>query len=162
MHIVMVEPEIPGNTGNIARLCAANHITLHLVKPLGFLLDDKHLKRAGLDYWSLVDVVVHENFEEVQEKYKGHRFFYLTTKAEQCYADIQFQQDDLLVFGKETKGLPESLLKQYPESCFRIPMADKARSLNLSNSVAIVSYEALRQLGFPDMARSGIGIKNLK
>lgn len=162
MHIVMVEPEIPGNTGNIARLCAANHITLHLVKPLGFLLDDKHLKRAGLDYWSLVDVIVHENFEEVQEKYKEHRFFYLTTKSEQCYADIQFQQDDMLVFGKETKGLPESLLKQYPESCFRIPMADKARSLNLSNSVAIVSYEALRQLGFPDLARSGIGIKNLK
>ncbi|MCH4179655.1 MAG: tRNA (uridine(34)/cytosine(34)/5-carboxymethylaminomethyluridine(34)-2'-O)-methyltransferase TrmL [Megasphaera sp.] len=162
MHIVMVEPEIPGNTGNIARLCAANHITLHLVKPLGFSLDDKHLKRAGLDYWSLVDVEVHENFEEVQEKYKGHRFFYLTTKSEQCYADIQFQDDDMLVFGKETKGLPESLLKQYPSSCFRIPMMDKARSLNLSNSVAIVSYEALRQLGFPDMSRSGIGIKNLK
>lgn len=162
MHIVMVEPEIPGNTGNIARLCAANHITLHLVKPLGFSLDDKHLKRAGLDYWSLVDVEVHENFEEVQEKYKGHRFFYLTTKSEQCYADIQFQDDDMLVFGKETKGLPESLLKQYPSSCFRIPMMDEARSLNLSNSVAIVSYEALRQLGFPDMSRSGIGIKNLK
>lgn len=162
MHIVMVEPEIPGNTGNVARLCAANHITLHLVKPLGFSIDDKHLKRAGLDYWSLVDVQIHENFEEVLEKYKGHRFFYLTTKSEQCYADIQFQYDDMLVFGKETKGLPEELLKKYPESCFRVPMIDKARSLNLSNTVAIVSYEALRQLGFPDMAKSGIGIKNLK
>ena len=127
----MVEPEIPGNTGNIARLCAANHITLHLVKPLGFSLEDKYLKRAGLDYWPLVDVVIHENFDEVLEAYKGHRFFYLTTKAEQCYADIVFQQDDMLVFGKETKGLPEELLKKYPESCFRIPMADKARSLNL-------------------------------
>ena len=162
MHIVMVEPEIPGNTGNVARLCAANHITLHLVKPLGFSIDDKHLKRAGLDYWSLVDVQIHENFEEVLEKYKGQRFFYLTTKSEQCYADIKFQYDDVLVFGKETKGLPEELLKKYPESCFRVPMIDKARSLNLSNTVAIVSYEALRQLGFPDMAKSGIGIKNLK
>ena len=158
----MVEQEIPGNTGNIARLCAANHITLHLVKPLGFSLEDKYLKRAGLDYWPLVDVQVHENFAEVQEKYKGHHFYFLTTKSEQCYADIRFTPDDLLVFGKETKGLPESLLKQYPQQCFRIPMVDKARSLNLSNSVAIVSYEAMRQLGFPDMAKSGIGIHNLK
>ncbi len=161
MHIVMVEPEIPGNTGNVARLCAANHMTLHLVKPLGFSIDDKHLKRAGLDYWSLVDVQIHENFEEVLTTYAGHRFFYLTTKSEQCYTDIQFQEDDLLVFGKETKGLPEELLKRHPESCFRVPMIDEARSLNLSNTVAIVSYEALRQLGFPGMARSGIGIRHL-
>ena len=162
MHIVMVEPEIPGNAGNIARLCAANHIHLHLVKPLGFSLEDKYLKRAGLDYWPLVDVHVHENFQEVQDEFQGHRFFYLTTKSEQCYADIHFQEDDLLVFGRETKGLPESLLKQYPESCFRIPMVDKARSLNLSNSVAIVAYEALRQLGFSGLGKSGVGIKNLK
>lgn len=161
MHIVMVEPEIPGNTGNVARLCAANKMTLHLVKPLGFSIDDKHLKRAGLDYWHLVDVQVHENFDEVLEKYKGHRFFYLTTKANQCYADIQFQEDDMLVFGKETKGLPEELLKQYPDSCFRVPMAEEARSLNLSNTVAIVSYEALRQLGFPGMAKGGVGIDHL-
>ena len=146
MHIVMVEPEIPGNTGNVARLCAANHISLHLVKPLGFSIDDKHLKRAGLDYWS----------------YKEHRFFYLTTKSEQCYADIQFQEDDFLVFGKETKGLPEDLLKANPERCFRVPMVEDARSLNLSNTVAIVSYEAMRQLGFPGLAKSGIGIKNLR
>ena len=123
MHIVMVEPEIPGNTGNVARLCAANHITLHLVKPLGFSIDDKHLKRAGLDYWSLVDVQIHENFQEVLDKYKDHRFFYLTTKSEQCYADIQFQYDDMLVFGKETKGLPEDLLKANPERCFRVPLS---------------------------------------
>ena len=161
MHIVMVEPEIPGNTGNVARLCAANHITLHLVKPLGFSIDDKHLKRAGLDYWSLVDVQIHENFQEVLDKYKDHRFFYLTTKSEQCYADIQFQYDDMLVFGKETKGLPEDLLKANPERCFRVPMVEQARSLNLSNTVAIVSYEAMRQLGFPGMAKSGIGIKNV-
>ena len=162
MHIVMVEPEIPGNTGNVARLCAANHITLHLVKPLGFSIDDKHLKRAGLDYWSLVDVQIHENFQEVLDKYKDHRFFYLTTKSEQCYADIQFQYDDMLVFGKETKGLPEDLLKANPERCFRVPMVEDARSLNLSNTVAIVSYEAMRQLGFPGLAKSGIGIKNLR
>lgn len=162
MHIVLVEPEIPGNTGNIARLCAANHITLHLVKPLGFSIDDKHLKRAGLDYWHLVDVQIHENFAEVQEKYKGHNFYYLTTKSEQCYADIRYTEEDMLVFGRETKGLPESLLKQYPDQCFRIPMVDGARSLNLANSVAIVSYEAMRQLGFPDLSRSGIGIRNLK
>ena len=136
MHIVMVEPEIPGNTGNVARLCAANHITLHLVKPLGFSIDDKHLKRAGLDYWSLVDVQIHENFQEVLDKYKDHRFFYLTTKSEQCYADIQFQYDDMLVFGKETKGLPEDLLKANPERCFRVPMVEQARSLSLSNAPA--------------------------
>lgn len=162
MHIVMVEPEIPGNTGNVARLCAANHMSLHLVKPLGFSIDDKHLKRAGLDYWSLVDVQVHENFQEVLDAYKEHRFFYLTTKSEQCYADIQFQEDDFLVFGKETKGLPEDLLKANPERCFRVPMIEDARSLNLSNTVAIVSYEAMRQLGFPGLAKGGIGIQNLK
>ncbi len=162
MHIVMVEPEIPGNTGNVARLCAANHMTLHLVKPLGFSIDDKHLKRAGLDYWHLVDVHIHENFEEIQKIYSGHRFFYLTTKASRCYTDIKFQKDDVLVFGKETKGLPETLLKENAENCFRVPMAEEARSLNLSNTVAIVSYEALRQLGFPGMAKKGIGIEQLK
>ena len=131
MHIVMVEPEIPGNTGNVARLCAANHMSLHLVKPLGFSIDDKHLKRAGLDYWSLVDVQVHENFQEVLDAYKEHRFFYLTTKSEQCYADIQFQEDDFLVFGKETKGLPEDLLKANPETLFSaFPMHQKMRGVS--------------------------------
>ena len=147
MHIVMVEPEIPGNTGNISRLCAANHITLHLVKPLGFSLEDRYLKRAGLDYWDLLRLEVHENFAALQMKYPDNRYFYLTTKAERCYADIAF--------------LPEELLKANREYCFRIPMIDEARSLNLSNAVAIVSYEALRQLDFPDLAKSGRGIENL-
>lgn len=160
MHIVMVEPEIPGNTGNVARLCAANHMTLHLVKPLGFSLEDKYLKRAGLDYWPLVDVRVHENVVEVLDAYAGHNMYYLTTKSDQCYADISFTQDDLLFFGKETKGLPEEMLKAHPERCFRIPMVEAARSLNLSNSVAIVAYEALRQLRFPQLT-GGIGISNL-
>lgn len=161
MHIVMVEPEIPGNTGNISRLCAANHITLHLVKPLGFSLEDRYLKRAGLDYWDLLRLEVHESFAALQMKYPDNRYFYLTTKAERCYADIAFLPEDMLVFGKETKGLPEELLKANREHCFRIPMIDEARSLNLSNAVAIVSYEALRQLDFPDLAKSGRGIENL-
>lgn len=148
MHIVLVEPEIPGNTGNIARLCAATASRLHLVKPLGFSLDDRYLKRAGLDYWHLVDVVCHENFAEVQAELAGHRFYYCTTKTKQLYSDIRFAADDVLVFGKETAGLPEELLAKQPESCITIPMREGARSLNLSNSVAVVLYEALRQTGF--------------
>ncbi len=155
MHIVLVEPEIPGNTGNISRLCAANHLVLHLVKPLGFMLDDKHLKRAGLDYWDLLDVRVHENFANMAASLAGKRFFYNTTKATRTYDSIAFREDDVLVFGRETKGLPEDLLAAHPESCIRIPMVEEARSLNLSNAVAIVSYEALRQLGFPGLARAG-------
>ena len=136
-------------------------MTLHLVKPLGFSLEDKYLKRAGLDYWPLVDVQVHENVADVMAKYAGHAMYYLTTKSRQCYADISFTEDDLLFFGKETKGLPESMLKEHPERCFRIPMIEAARSLNLSNSVAIVAYEALRQLQFPGLT-GGIGIDNLQ
>ena len=145
MHIVLVEPEIPGNTGNIARLCAATNSELHLVKPLGFSIEDKYLKRAGLDYWNLVKVHCHENFAEVLEMYKGHNFYYNTTKADKSYTDIEYQADDLLVFGKETAGLPEELLIANQENCIRIPMVDDARSLNLSNAAAIVVYEALRQ-----------------
>ena len=152
MHVVMVEPEIPGNTGNVSRLCAANHITHRILQFTLFSLEDKYLKRAGLDYWDLLDLHVHENFEEVQQQYPNSRYFYLT--------DIVFREDDMLVFGKETKGLPEDLLKRNADYCFRIPMIDKARSLNLSNAVAIVSYEALRQLGFPGMT-GGKGIENL-
>ncbi|QDR81059.1 tRNA (uridine(34)/cytosine(34)/5-carboxymethylaminomethyluridine(34)-2'-O)-methyltransferase TrmL [Sporomusa termitida] len=148
MHIVLVEPEIPGNTGNIARLCAATGCELHLVKPLGFSLEDRYLKRAGLDYWHLVKVHVHENFGEVLTGYHGHRIFFNTTKADRCHSEIVYQADDLLVFGKETAGLPPSLLTAYPENCIRIPMLDEARSLNLSNAVAVVVYEALRQQGF--------------
>lgn len=150
MHIVMVEPEIPGNTGNVARLCAANGFALHLVRPLGFVLDDKHLKRAGLDYWHLVDVVVHDSFADVERAYCGHRFHYFTTKARRAYTDVRYAADDLLVFGKETAGLPATLLADHAEECVRIPMRREARSLNLSNAVAIASYEALRQIGFFD------------
>lgn len=148
MHIVLVEPEIPGNTGNIARLCAATNSKLHLVKPLGFSIEDKYLKRAGLDYWNLVKVHCHENFAEVLELYKGHNFYYNTTKADKSYTDIEYKADDLLVFGKETAGLPEELLAANRETCIRIPMVDNARSLNLSNAAAIVVYEALRQEKF--------------
>lgn len=148
MHIVLVEPEIPGNTGNIARLCAATNCELHLVKPLGFSIEDKYLKRAGLDYWNLVKVHCHENFEEVLELYKGHNFYYNTTKSHKSYTDIQYMDNDLLVFGKETAGLPEELLADNVENCIRIPMVPDARSLNLSNSAAIVLYEALRQQNF--------------
>lgn len=155
MHIVLIEPEIPGNTGNIARLCAATAIELHLVKPLGFSIDDKHLKRAGLDYWHLVKVHVHENFAEVLEKYQGYRFHYCTTKAPRAHSEASFGPDDLLVFGKETAGIPESILKDNWDSCIRIPMVSGARSLNLSNSAAIVAYEALRQQAYTGLATEG-------
>jgi len=148
MHIVLIEPEIPGNTGNIARLCAATNSELHLVKPLGFSIEDKYLKRAGLDYWHLVKVHCHENFAEVLELYKNHNFYFNTTKADKRYTDIEYMPDDLLVFGKETAGLPEGLLAANQEHCIRIPMMDDARSLNLSNAAAIVVYEALRQQKF--------------
>jgi len=151
MHVVLVEPEIPGNTGNIARLCAATKCELHLVKPLGFSTDDKHLKRAGLDYWHLVKVHYHENFAEVAQAYAGHRFYFNTTKAKKFYTDVQYGPDDLLVFGKETAGLPEELLRANWEHCIRIPMLADARSLNLSNAVAVVVYEALRQQNFPGL-----------
>lgn len=145
MHIVLVEPEIPGNTGNIARLCAATGAELHLVRPLGFSTDDKHLKRAGLDYWNLLTIHYHDSIEEVLTEYAGSNFYFNTTKATKHHTDIGFTQDDFLVFGKETAGLPESLLDRYPDNCIRIPMIPEARSLNLSNAVAVVVYEALRQ-----------------
>lgn len=148
MHIVLVEPEIPGNTGNIARLCAATSIELHLVRPLGFSTEDKYLKRAGLDYWHLVKVHYHDSFAELIQMYEGHNFYFNTTKANKWHTEIQYTPDDLLVFGKETAGLPETLLAANKENCIRIPMFAEARSLNLSNAVAIVAYEALRQMEF--------------
>lgn len=151
MHIVLIEPEIPGNTGNIARLCAATGCELHLVKPLGFSVDDKYLKRAGLDYWSLVKIQYHENFSEVLEQYSEHKFYYNTTKTTKSYSEIKFTPDDFLVFGKETAGIPENILKENWANCIRIPMISDARSLNLSNSVAIVAYEALKQQKFPNL-----------
>ena len=154
-NIVLVEPEIPQNTGNIARTCAATGCRLHLVKPLGFEVSDKYLKRAGLDYWQYVDIKYWENFEELKATFPRSRFFYFTTKALNCYTDVEYTDGDFLVFGKETKGLPEELLKANPHSCVRIPMMGELRSLNLSNSVAIAVYEGLRQSGFESMNKQG-------
>ncbi len=156
MQVVLVEPEIPGNTGNISRLCAANHVTLHLVEPLGFSLEDKYLKRAGLDYWDLLDLHIHPNYEALEASLPPTaRYWYATTKGGRSYASVTYREDDVLVFGKETKGLPEELLRAHPERCIRIPMIDEARSLNLSNAVAIISYEMLRQTGFPGLRQEG-------
>ena len=160
MHIVLIEPEIPGNTGNIARLCAATGLELHLVKPLGFSIDDKHLKRAGLDYWHLVKVHVHENFAEVKAMYPEHKFHYCSTKAPRAHSEAQFGRDDMLVFGKETAGIPEDILKANWEHCIRIPMIEGARSLNLSNAAAIVAYEAMRQLDYANLLQEGPGTRS--
>jgi tRNA (cytidine/uridine-2'-O-)-methyltransferase len=145
MHIVLVEPEIPGNTGNIARLCAATGCELHLVRPLGFSTDDRYLKRAGLDYWHLVKVRYHDSFADVEKMLAGRSFYFNTTKADRFHSEIVYTPDDVIVFGKETAGLPESLLAANRSRCVRIPMLAGARSLNLSNAVAVVVYEALRQ-----------------
>lgn len=155
MHIVLYQPEIPQNTGNIARTCAATSSTLHLIKPLGFSLADKYLKRAGLDYWHMMEYHVHENFEELLSLYPDARMHFLSTKATKGYTEVTYGENDFLVFGCETRGLPESLLERVYERCVRIPMVPGARSLNLSNSVAIVLYEALRQHGFADMQSAG-------
>ena len=160
MHIVLIEPEIPGNTGNIARLCAATGIELHRVKPLGFSIDDKHLKRAGLDYWHLVKVHVHENFAEVKAMYHEHKFHYCSTKAPRAHSEAQFGRDDMLVFGKETAGIPEDILKANWDHCIRIPMIEGARSLNLSNAAAIVAYEAMRQLDYANLLQEGPGTRS--
>ena len=148
MHIVLVEPEIPNNTGNISRTCAVTGASLHLVRPLGFSTDDKHLKRAGLDYWQHLDLHYYDSFDEVRQSYPQGRFFFATTKARRFYTEIQYSPADFLVFGKETAGLPPQLLAANAENCIRIPMGKDIRSLNLGNSVAIILYEALRQQGF--------------
>ncbi len=154
LNIVLVEPEIPQNTGNIARTCAATGARLHLVEPMGFRVDDKKLKRAGLDYWHLLDITYYRDLADFFDRNQGP-FFYFSTKARRVYAQVQYPDNAYLVFGKETRGLPEELLKANPESCVRIPMIDEARSLNLSNSVAIGVYEALRQWGFPALQCAG-------
>ncbi len=154
MNIVLVEPEIPQNTGNIARTCKATGSVLHIVKPMGFTIDDKKLKRAGLDYWHELDIRYYENIEDFFEKCPGN-YFFCTTKAKLRHSDQNFSDGDYLVFGKETHGLPEPLLKENYEKCIRIPMAEGARSLNLSNSVAIVLYEALRQQDFSLLKEEG-------
>jgi len=155
LNIVLVEPEIPQNTGNIARTCAATGAALHLVGPLGFSISDRYLKRAGLDYWHLLKVYYYENIDKFFKENQGATFFYSTTKAEKSYHEVAYPDNCFILFGKETKGLPEPLLKANYESCIRIPMLDNIRSLNLSNSVAIIVYEALRQNGFENMKLTG-------
>ena len=155
MHIVLVNPESPPNTGNIARTCAATGAKLHLIEPLGFELSDKYLKRAGLDYWHMMTMELHPSWEDFMEKYPNARLCLATTKAPRDYCQVQYQDEDFLVFGRETKGLDEDLLANNYEKCVRIPMRPDARSLNLSNSVAIVLYEALRQLDFPGLNAQG-------
>ncbi len=154
-HIVLVEPEIPQNTGNIARTCAVTGCELHCVKPLGFDVSEKALRRAGLDYWPLVRFHLHENFEEVMRLYPDARFHFFTTKARTVYTEAKYGAGDFLVFGKETKGLEEELLLAHREECVRIPMLDDCRSLNLSNAVAIAVYEGLRQNGFEGLKAAG-------
>ena len=154
-NIVLVEPEIPQNAGNIARTCAATGTRLHMIRPLGFEVTDKYLKRAGLDYWNLVEICYYDSFAELEEKYKDARFFFFTTKARQKHTDGKYRDGDFLVFGKETKGLPEELLLEREKDCVRIPMRDEARSLNLSNSVAVALYEALRQTDFIGLSFAG-------
>lgn len=148
LHIVLVEPEIPSNTGNISRTCAVTGAALHLVRPLGFSTDDKSLKRAGLDYWHSLTLFYHDSIEEVWEQYPSARFFYCSTHAKNRYDEVRFADGDFLVFGKETAGLPKPLLAEHASEAIRIPMGDGQRSLNLSNAVAIVVYEALRQNDF--------------
>lgn len=155
LHIVLVEPEIPQNTGNIARTCAATGSELHLVEPLGYKLEDKYLKRAGLDYWPLVKVHVHKDFGEVLKQYPDAAFYYASTKAEKNYAQISYPKEVFLVFGRESRGLPENLLERVYDRCIRIPMVEGARSLNLSNSVAICAYEVLRQHQFEHLKEQG-------
>lgn len=155
IHVVLVEPEIPQNTGNIARTCAATGAVLHLVKPLGFSVEDKYLKRAGLDYWHLVSIEYHDSVDELFSKYPEGDYYFCSTKGSKRYTDVEYKDNSFLVFGKETAGLPEELLAQNYDRCIRIPMREEARSLNLSNSVAIVLYEALRQLDFPGLQSKG-------
>lgn len=154
LNIVLVEPQIPQNTGNIARTCAATGARLHLVKPLGFLIDDKKLKRAGLDYWHLLDITYYENMDDFFSKNVGD-FYYFTTKGKIIYADIVYPDKAYLVFGREDAGLNEDLLYQNPDSCVRVPMIGDARSLNLSNTVALSAYEVLRQWKFPALKVDG-------
>ena len=155
MNIVLVEPEIPQNTGNIARTCAATGMKLHLVRPLGFEIDDKKLKRAGLDYWHLLDITYYDSLEQFLEMKKGCPMFYYTTKAPRNHTEVSYPKDCYLLFGKETKGLPEWLLKDNYDDCVRIPMISESRSLNLSNAVAIAAYEYLRQHGFNNLEQEG-------
>lgn len=158
-NIVLVEPEIPQNTGNIVRTCAATGAILHLVGPLGFSIEDKYLKRAGLDYWNEADIKYYNNLEEFLNKQQNCKMYFSTTKAIYNYCDINYEEDCFILFGKETAGLPEELLRNHKETCIRIPMREGIRSLNLSNSVAVVLYEALRQQNFANFETQGHLVK---
>lgn len=155
MNIILHQPEIPGNTGNIGRTCVATGTSLHLIEPLGFRLDEKAIRRAGMDYWKDLDVHRYMNFEEFTKQHPGAKIWMATTKAKRSYTEVSFAPDDYIMFGKESAGIPEEILVENEENCIRIPMLPTIRSLNLSNFVAIVLYEALRQNGFHDMQREG-------
>lgn len=155
MHIILHQPEIPGNTGNIGRTCVATGTPLHLIEPLGFRLDEKSIKRAGMDYWPLLEVRRYMNFEEFQTLHPGAKIWMATTKARRMYTEVVYGPDDYIMFGKESAGIPEEILVEHEESAIRIPMLDSIRSLNLSNSAAIVLYEALRQNGFAGLQQKG-------
>lgn len=154
LNIVLVEPEIPQNTGNIARTCAATGARLHIIEPMGFRIDDAKLKRAGLDYWHLLDITYYKNLDDFFQKNSGP-FFFFSTKAQHIHSEVTYPDGSYLVFGKETKGLPEDLLFRNPDSCVRLPMISEARSLNLSNSVAVGVYEVLRQWDYPELSCAG-------
>lgn len=155
MHIVLHQPEIPANTGNIGRTCVATGTSLHLIEPLGFRLSEKDLKRAGMDYWEHLDVNRYVNYADFKEKHPGAKVWMATTKAHKLYTEVEFGPDDFIMFGKESAGIPEEILVENEDTCIRIPMLDQIRSLNLSNSVAIVLYEALRQNNFDQMQKYG-------
>jgi len=155
MNIVLYEPEMPANTGNIGRTCVATNTKLHLIEPLGFQLNEKMVKRAGLDYWDKLDVTVYDDFNDFLVKNPGAKIYMATTKAHQTYTDVEYEPDCFIMFGKESAGIPEEILVDYEETCVRIPMWGDIRSLNLSNSVAVVLYEALRQNGFEKMNLQG-------
>jgi tRNA (cytidine/uridine-2'-O-)-methyltransferase len=155
LNVVLLEPEIPQNTGSIVRTCAATNACLHLIKPLGFSTTDKHLKRAGLDYWHLVDITYHESLADFFKNCSPEKLNFFTKKAARTYDQIDFKDNVFLLFGKETTGIPDEILSKYEDNCFRIPMISEARSLNLSNAVSIVVYEALRQNRFPELTPHG-------
>lgn len=155
LNIVLHQPEIPANTGNIGRTCVATGTRLHLIEPLGFRLNEKEIKRAGMDYWDDLEVIRYVNYQEFLEKNPGAKIYYATTKAKHTYTEVEYEPDCYIMFGKESAGIPEEILVDNPETCIRIPMLDSIRSLNLSNSVAIVLYEALRQNQFDHMQMEG-------
>ncbi len=155
LNIVLHQPEIPANTGNIGRTCVATGTRLHLIEPLGFRLNEKEIKRAGMDYWDKLEVIRYVNYEEFLEKNPGAKIYYATTKAQHTYTEVNYEPDCYIMFGKESAGIPEEILLDNPDTCIRIPMLDSIRSLNLSNSVAIVLYEALRQNNFDHMQMEG-------